>query len=785
MKSAFFVFLFLSLSFSFQLLGQSQTTLQGYVYSAKDQQPLIGATVSLAETSLGAVTDTNGFFKIEKVPTQTYKVEARFVGFKPQVKFNVIVRSAGNAELIFGLEEVLDELDAVVVTASPFPAKIENPNSIQNLSREEIATYPGGNNDIAKVVQSLPGVSGSVGFRNDIIIRGGGPSENVYYLDGVEIPNINHFATQGSAGGPVGLLNVSFIEDVTLSTSSFSAKYDNALSGVLQFNQRNGNSRNRNLNFRLGASEAALTFEGPLALPKEDEQAKTTFIISARRSYLQFLFKLIDLPFLPDYWDYQYKVDHKIDERNEIYLIGVGSIDNFSVNAPDDITEEQQATLDQIPIIEQWTSTLGLSWKHRMNNGFLRTTLSGNVLNNEFVRYSDNIAENGLLFSNNSREVEQKLRVEATKFLGDWSLSYGLSIQRAEYQNSTFDNENSINFNSEIDFYKYGVFAQAAKSFIDNKLDVSFGIRNDVDSFTDNGTGDMAHFSPRLSLAYHLSEKLTLNAATGRYFKIPPYTILGFRSNTGELLNQDADYIRTDHYVMGLEYLPRLSTRFTIEGFYKRYSNYPVSIRNGVSLANLGGDFEVFGSENISSIGKGRAYGAEFLYQQKLNKRFYGILAYTLFWSEYTDLNDTGYRPALWDNRHLLTFTGGYKLNNNWELGVRNRFLGKAPFIPVNIEATEDSYPTIINDYDRLGNERLRAYNSLDVRIDKKWNYTNWSLNLFVEVTNLLGSKLPQAPQYGLDLDDNGEVIMPRSLIEIPDTNNGSTIPTFGIVIDF
>ena len=785
MKLRALALLLIGLGFSFHSLGQTTTKLTGYVFSAKEKVPLTGATVRLLGESLGAVTDVNGFFSIDDVPTKSYNVEARFLGFKPQVKFNVVVRSAGNAELIFELEEAEDELGDVVVTSSPFPAKIENPNSIQNLSREEIATYPGGNNDIAKVVQSLPGVSGSVGFRNDIIIRGGAPSENVYYLDGVEIPNINHFATQGSAGGPVGLLNVSFIEDVTLNTSSFSAKYDNALSGVLQFNQRSGNSKNRNVNFRLGASEAALTFEGPLVIPKEDEQAKTTFIISARRSYLQFLFKLIGLPFLPDYWDYQYKVDHKIDDKNEISLIGVGSIDDFSVNKPDDITEEQKATLDQIAIIKQWTSTVGLSWKHRMNNGFLRTTLSGNVLDNQFTRYEDNIKEEGLLFSNNSRETEQKLRVEATKFIGDWSLSYGFNLQRSEYMNTTFDADNNITFNSEINFLKYGMFVQTAKSFFDNTLDVSFGLRTDADSFTDKGFNDIAHLSPRLSLAYHVTDKFTVNASTGRYFKIPPYTILGFQDNAGEFLNQDSDYIQTDHYVLGVEYLPRSSTRFTIEGFYKRYANYPVSIRNGVSLANLGGSFEVFGSEDISSVGEGRAYGAEFLYQQKLSNRFYGILAYTLFWSEYTDLNGTGFRPALWDNRHLLSFTGGYKLNNNWEIGVRNRFLGMAPFIPVNVQATQDAYPTIINDFDRIGEERLSAFNSLDVRVDKKWNYNNWSLNLFIEVVNLLGSQLPQSPQFGLDLDDNGDVVMPRNLIEIPDTNGGSTIPTFGIVIDF
>uniref|UniRef100_UPI004048104B TonB-dependent receptor n=1 Tax=Roseivirga sp. TaxID=1964215 RepID=UPI004048104B len=402
---------------AFSAMGQGLGTIQGYVYDAQDRLPLAGATIQLTDSNLGAVTDGNGYFKIENVPTQTYNIEARFVGFRSEIKYNLIVRSVGNADLIFYLKEEASDLDEVVVTSSPFPAKIESPNSIQNLSREEIATYPGGNNDIAKVVQSLPGVSGSVGFRNDVIIRGGAPSENVYYLDGVEIPNINHFATQGSAGGPVGLLNVSFIEDVTLSTSAFAARYDNALSGVLQFNQRNGNSRNRNLNFRLGASEAALTFEGPLTLPKENEQAKTTFIVSARRSYLQFLFKLIGLPFLPDYWDYQYKINHKIDDKNEINLIGIGSIDDFKVNTPDDITEEQQATLDQIAIIKQWTSTVGISWKHKLESGFVRTTVSGNVLDNEFTRYQDNQAQQGVLFSNKSREAEQKVEVRSHKFL--------------------------------------------------------------------------------------------------------------------------------------------------------------------------------------------------------------------------------------------------------------------------------------------------------------------------------------------------------------------------------
>ncbi len=773
--------LFLSTSLYSQNLGR----LEGFVKDVKTGDPLIGATVRVIGTELGSVTDERGYFLIENIPTQSYTVEARFLGFKSELKYNVIVRSAGNVPLVFELLEALDELGEVVVTASPFIKKAEAPNSIQNLSREEIATYPGGNNDIAKVVQSLPGVSGSVGFRNDVIIRGGAPSENVYYLDGVEIPNINHFATQGSAGGPVGLLNVSFIEDVTLSTSAFGAQYDNALSGVLQFNQRTGNPKRPGYNFRLGASEAAFTFEGPLSKSKNSDLARTTYIVSARRSYLQFLFKLIDLPFLPDYWDYQYKINHKIDDKNELNLIGIGSIDDFSVNRPDDITEEQQAILDQISIIQQRTNTIGLSWKSRFNNGFLRTTISNNFLTNKFQRFRDNENKQGLLFGNDATEIETKFRFEWTKFVNSWTFSAGTLFQTSSYENETDDLENNISFSSDLNFERYGLFGQIAKSSSDEKLVASLGFRLDGDSFSEGGSNIFNNFSPRFSISYALSNRWTVNGSAGIYYKIPPMTILGFQDNSGVFVNQSAKYIRSDHMVLGLEFIPKQATRFTLEGFYKRYDNYPVSVRNGVSLANLGGDFEVFGSEEIISNGKGRAYGMEFLYQQKLTNRFYGILAYTLFWSEYTDVSRAVFRPALWDNRHLLTFTGGYKLNNNWELGIRTRYLGRAPFIPVDVAATELVYPTIVNDFSRIGDERLQAFNSTDIRIDKKWNYKNWSLNVFFEVTNILGSDLPQPPQYGLDLDDNGLVILPQMLIRIEEENNSATIPTFGVVIDF
>ncbi|MDC1434394.1 TonB-dependent receptor, partial [Flavobacteriaceae bacterium] len=296
--------------------AQSNGTLTGQVIDNKTLLPLEGATVLIEGTSIGVITGTDGYFSIQDVTPQTYSIVASFLGYTSETKFNVIVKSVGTADLLFKLEEDNQILDEVVVVKSSFRTTKETPLSTQSLSAVEIETYPGGNNDIAKVAQSLPGISPSIGgFRNDFIIRGGAPNESVYYLDGIEIPNINHFSTQGSAGGPVGMLNVDFIRNVTLSSSAFGAEYDNPLSGVLAFEQRDGNTKDFAAKVRVGASEAGITINTPL-FKGNKERSNTTLMLSARRSYLQFIFELVGLPIRPDYWDYQWKLTHSFDTYN-------------------------------------------------------------------------------------------------------------------------------------------------------------------------------------------------------------------------------------------------------------------------------------------------------------------------------------------------------------------------------------------------------------------------------------------------------------------------------------
>jgi len=766
------------------LFSQIDGSINGYIYDSKSQLPLLGANVIIEGTEKGAISNENGFFEITNISPKSYNLSVSYVGYQSKKIFNIIIKSKGNQTLEILMVESSEELEEIILYESPFKKSVETPLSVNTFSRVEIESYPGADNDVTKVVQSMPGLSPSVGgFRNDIIIRGGAPNETVYYLDEIEIPNINHFSTQGSAGGPQGMINISFVDEVTLSTSAFGVEYDNPLSGVLQFNQKNGNPKEISGNFRFGASDSAITIEGPFS---KKETNKTTFIFSARKSYLQFLFELIGLPIRPDYWDFQWKVNHKIDDYNSINFIGLGAIDDFSVEAPDDFDFTQQSFLEQVPIIQQNSTTTGISWirKFKEKKGQFILALSSNKLKNIFSRYVDNENLNGLYFRNDSHEWETKLRLKTVSYVNDWKISWGGNIQYSDYFNNTSDLYNQAEYITKFNFYKYGLFGNISKSFFENKLDVSIGIRSDEDTFS-SGSNLTNNLSPRLSTSLSISKdrRLKWNSSLGTYYKIPVYTVLGFKNGLGEFANQDAKYTKSNHFVTGFDFALGNASKISIEGFLKKYDQFPISVIDGVSLANKGADFEVLGNENIITDGKGKTRGLEFLFQQKLTNNFYGIFSYTFFKSEFTDINGN-YLPSVWDSKHLSSFSGGYKLKKNWEISSRWRFSGKTPYVPYDLDASLVNYPNMILDYSELGSVKLGNFSQVDVRFDKKWNKENISINFFIEILNLLAQKIPSPSEYGLERDGGGNIITPFNLIEI-DVNRESIIPSFGFSIDF
>jgi CarboxypepD_reg-like domain/TonB-dependent Receptor Plug Domain len=797
--------------------AQNTGSITGFIVDKSTQQPLKGASIKLDGTVKGAIADSLGKFRIAGILVKSYNLEVSKVGYKTFTLYNIVINSGNENNYTIELELSATSLTEVVIKANKRTvraATLETPLSVQRLTSEEIKSNPGGNFDISKVIQTLPGVGGGQqggSFRNDIIIRGGAPNENVFYLDGIEVPVINHFQTQGSSGGPQGILNVSFIEDVKLSSSAFDARYDNALSSVFQFKQKNGNPNQFQGNIRLSATEAALTLEGPLSKNK-----KTTFLASARRSFLQLLFKALDLPIRPNFWDFQTKVTHQINKKTTLTFLGIGAIDEFRFEAPKEATPEKLYTINSNVLVNQWNYTIGASLKRNIPNGFWNLALSRTDFNNDIEKYEDNQNPTAANKSLDivSAETQTKLRFDVNKSRNGWKIAYGTSAQLADYSNTTFSvirkeirdaggaivqSAVSANFNSPLKtFLRLGAFAQVGKRFIDNRLGISAGIRTDMNTFTTDGMNGLQTLSPRISFSYVLADKWTWNSSVGTYYKIPPYTILGFSDNNNSLVNKNAKYQRSNHYTTGFEYLPNDGLRFTIEGFYKQYSNVPVSNRNGISLANLGTDFTLLGNEAVTTNGKGKAYGVEFFAQKKLTKNFFGILSYTFYRSLYSG-RDAKFIASSWDNQHLLSVTWGYKFPRNWELGLKFRYQGGSPYTPFDETVSRLNYLSqgvgSLN-YAQLNTNRLTGFNSSDVRIDKKWNFRKTTIDLFLDVSNWYVAKNPAIPEYtfkrnaantafettdGLPVKTDGSNAIPTRV----KNDDPFVTPTIGFIIEF
>lgn len=797
---------------SLNTFSQQQGVITGTVQNVNTSELLAGVTIFVNDSIAGTITDTAGRFRIS-VPVGTYKVIANSVGYIPQIKYNIVVGSGAPQSVNFELQTDSYSLKEVVVSfnqgKSAVATDMVTPLSVQQLTTEEIKSSPGGNFDVSKVVQTLPGVgvSNGVGERNDIIIRGGAPNENVYYLDGIEIPVLNHFQTQGSSGGAQGILNVSFIESLKLSSSAFDSRYDNPLASTFVIKQREGNGERLSGNARVSFTETALTLEGPLS-------KNTTFLASARKSYLGFLFKLIDLPIRPNFEDFQYKVTHKFNVKTKLTAIGLGAIDRFNFAPTKNSTPENTYVLRSTPYINQWNYTVGFNLNHRIENGYMNFTLSRNVFDNSLDKYEDQDQdESKRSLRVQSQEWENKFRFDINKFVNGWRLSAGAAAQLVGYEADLFnklanevqDDQGNvtspaqfISFNNNIDFWKYGAFFQASKNLFDEKLLISGGLRTDMNTFTDKGNNPLKTLSPRVSLSYRLHPKWDVNASVGTYFKIPPYTILGYLDNNGIAVNKKSDYIQSTHYVLGTQFLPRNDLRFTLETFYKRYSNYPVSLRNGISLANQGAEYTSVGSEPILSIGDGQTYGLELFVQQKLVNNLFYVASYSYVISEFSGLNEQLISSS-WDNRHLLSLTIGYKLKRNWDLGLKYRYTGGSPYTPFDLQTSQKNYLALgagIPDYSRLNTERLNAFSQLDFRVDKRINFRRTALNIYIDIQNILKQENDNFPKYtfkrtednsafltsdGQPLQQNGSNAIPYLL----NTKSGNLIPSFGFIFEF
>lgn len=786
------IFLLLLTALSFAQNG----VIKGRVVDETTNEALPFVNVIVMGTTIGSTTDLDGRFQIFGLQPGFIRLTTSFVGYNSTVSSEIEINNTRVANIEIAMQSADTELGEVTVKATPFRKTEESPVSLRTIGVGEIETNPGANRDISKVIQSFPGVASTPAFRNDIIIRGGGPSESVFYLDGIEVPNINHFATQGASGGPVGILNADFIREVKYFSGAFPANRGDALSGILEFTQADGNSEQLKFRATLGASELSATIDGPIG-------EKTSYIFSARRSYLEFLFSLIELPFLPTFNDFQFKIRTKIDQRNEITFVGLGAIDEFALNLGIENPDEQQEyILSQIPVNEQWTYTIGGIYKHFHKNGLFSVALSRNFLNNESYKYFDNDESDpdNLTLKYKSWEIENKLRIENSNRFKGLKINYGANIDLVRYTNDTYqkrffrDQLFEINYNTDFNLVKWGLFAQASQNFLANMIVVSVGTRFDANNYSPEMQNLLEQFSPRASISYNYSDALSFSANVGRYYQLPPYTSLGFKRDS-ELVNKSngLKYIRADHYIAGLEYRPSQMLQFTLEGFYKDYSNYPFSVNDSISLANKGADFGVLGDEEVISISEGRAYGIEFLARFNNQKNLNGNLSYTLVRSEFEDLNTGDYIPSTWDSRHLLTVFATYKLKKNWTIGAKWRFAGGLPYTPYDLEKSAivqawDALGGPYLDFSRFNTERFAPFHQLDIRIDKAFFLRKVTAKFYIDIQNAYNSQSQLQGIVVRDRDNAGNIITTNggATYQLRSLENltGTVLPTLGIIIE-
>ncbi|MFA7419351.1 MAG: TonB-dependent receptor [Melioribacteraceae bacterium] len=753
--------LILSLFSSVFLFAQSaKGKIIGQVVDEATKEPIPGVNILVVGTTYGSATDLDGNFSISNIEVGSYQVRISSVGYNAVVKSDVIVNSAKPAELLVNLTQAVIEFEGITVRSDFFSKDPSEIGSIASFSYEEIRRAPGGFEDVVRALSVLPGVAQASAGRNDLIVRGGAPSENLYVVDGFVVPNINHFGSQGATGGPLSFVNLDFVRETSFSTGGFSSLYGDKLSSVLTIDLREGRKDKLGGKGTISASQFGLNLEGPIG-------EKGNIIFSVRRSYLDFIFNAAGFNFVPQYYDALTKFTYNLDAKNRISYLFIGAFDNVKFNNE---TSEDRYDNSRILGSDQNTYVTGVSFRHLFGKGFFNITLGRN-----FTDY-DSAQRDSLLnpiFLNKSREGENELKGDLVYKLSETSeLNFGASIKLIKFSAdiklpsffTSFGEQLSLSaLSTKNNFTKINSYLQYSDAFF-KRLRFSFGAR--ADYF--DGIESKLYLSPRLSFSYMISELATLNLSMGVYHQSPSYIWLAAIPS-----NKNLKAVQVNQLVLGYERNLREDIRMKLEGFYKKYSDYPASLtRPYLVLANTGagfggGDdnFSSFGFEPLVSEGEGDVQGIEFSMQKKSSDTpHYALLSVTYSQARFTGVDGVE-RAGTYDQRWIMNLTGGYIFNKKWEASVKFRFATGNPYTPFNNNGTQS-----VANYNTA---RFKEFHSLDFRVDRRWDFETWTLITYLDIQNIYNNKQSNTIRWDYR---KGEVDQQSSI---------GLLPSIGVSLEF
>jgi hypothetical protein len=709
--------------------------IKGRILDLETKEPLVGVNIEVLNSDFGAATDTDGYYVIPALAVGNYNLRISYLGYEPIFKTDIIVRPDRTTFLNSELRESVIEMEAISVSAGYFSNTSDQPLSVTNFSSEEIRRAPGSAGDVSRIIYGLPSVAKVNDTKNSLIVRGGSALENSFYVDNIEITNINHFPEQGSSGGPIGMINVDLIKDVNFYTGGFNAVYGDRLSSVMDLRFREGDRDQFHAQLDLGLGGFGGVAEGPFS------NQKGSWLIAARRSYLDLIVDAIGqtTSSVPQYSDIQAKMVYDLAPDHRLTAIGVMGLDEISVGA-DNAVDQELNMYNDLSILQ---NTIGLDWRSLWGeDGYSNTAVSHSITKYDFtLKETRHFADTGsekIILDQASSEQEIRLRnsnhynlnrifklnfgLEFKYLLADFNNNYG------PYYDVLGNPTPALSVTGKTRAIKlHGFFGFNWKPL--PRLTLRPGIR--LGHFTYN---DNTHLSPRLSASYQLLEKTTLNFSSGIYYQNLPLVLLAQNEE-----NKNIKDPRARHLILGISHLLTDNTQLTVEVYEKEYRDMPFDPAQPemflIDEVYHTGLFLPHGP--LQDGGKAYSKGIEIMVQKKLAESIYGMVSTSLFRSRFLD--QTGHlRDRVYDNRITLNVEGGYKPNNKWEFSMRWIYAGGAPYTPLDEEASADARRGIY-DANQINASRLPDYHSLNLRVDRRFFFSQSNIVLYLSVWNAYG----------------------------------------------
>lgn len=684
---------FLLILFVGRINAQTTQSVRGLIVDADSKFPIIGASVVVvgSEPLNGAATDENGYYLIQNVPLGRHTLKVTAVGYEEIMSSNALVIAGKQLELNFEMKEDLTQLEEVVVTASSDKSELNNDLAIvsaRTFNVEETSRYAGARNDISRMAQNFAGVSNVNDARNDIVIRGNTPAGLLWRLEGIDIPSPNHFASFGSTGGPVSMLNNNNLTKSDFMTAAFPSNYGNAMSGVFDLQMRNGNKLKGEYLGQIGFNGFEFGAEGPL---KKGSQA--SYIVNYRYSTLG-VFKKLNINFgtgsaTPNYQDINFKVNLPTRNAGRFTIFGVGggsdinflgSETDFSKKSTNLYGVENQDLFNKSDVFVTGVShsyffNEKTSYKVVVASSVLKTkvqidsiTWSADAVPQLLGKdrwYNQLLKQNAInthLLVNHKFDARNNLT--AGIILNSYKVNFGDSVLKKSPSNTNYWRPIKKGSGTSLLTQAYVTWQHR----FSESMTLNSGVH-----FQYFELGKASAVEPRVGLRYQLKPDQSLNFGFGLHNQIQSLPIYYIKTHDGKSnSNQDLGFTSSEQYAISYDRNFGSDFRIKLETYYQQIRKAPVeSIPSSFSMLNSGASFALPDKFNLINNGKGRNYGFELTAEKFYSKQYYFLLTTSLFKSEYTG-SDKVWRNTAFNGGYIVNVLGG----KEWNLGSKNKTLG-------------------------------------------------------------------------------------------------------------